>query len=62
MQMQRKPPRSSMHVPSFWHGFDSHSLMLISQRGPPKPLGQSQWKDPGVFTHTPSCSHGDPAT
>ena len=30
IQMHRKAPLSSRHVPSFWHGFESHSLMLIS--------------------------------
>lgn len=40
MHTQRKAPRSSRHVPWLWHGLLSHSLMLISQRGPVKPLEQ----------------------
>lgn len=60
MQTQRNPPLSSRHVPSFLQGLESHSLMLISHRGPVKPFVQLQWNDPGVLTHVPSCSHGDP--
>ena len=60
MHMHRYPPLSSMQVPSFWQGFDWHSLMLISQRRPLNPAGQSQRYDPSVLTQTPPCSHGDP--
>lgn len=60
MQTQRNPPLSSRHVPSFLQGFESHSLILISHRGPVNPLVQLQWNDPGVFTQVPSCSQGDP--
>ena len=60
MQMQRNPPRSSMHVPSFWQGFDSHSLMFISQRRPLNPGRQSHRYEPGMLTQVPPCSQGEP--
>lgn len=60
MHTQRNPPLSSRQVPSFLQGFESHSLILISHRGPVNPLVQLQWNDPGVFTQVPSCSQGDP--
>ena len=60
MQMQRNPPRSSMHVPSFWQGFDSHSLMFISQRRPLNPGKQSHRYEPGMLTQVPPCSQGEP--
>ena len=59
--MQRNPPRSSMHVPSFWHGFDSHSLIFTSHRRPLNPCLQSHLYDPAVLTQIPSCSHGEPS-
>ncbi len=59
MQTQVNLPRSSRHVPSFMHGWDSHSLMFNSHLGPVNPLGQSQRNEPLVFTHVPPCSHGD---
>ena len=60
MQIQRKPPRSSIHVPSFWQGFDSHSFIFISHRRPLNPGLQSHLYEPAVLTQIPSCSHGEP--
>lgn len=60
MQTHRKVPGSSRQEPSFLQGWLSHSLTLVSQRGPVNPTEQLQAKDPGVFTQIPSCSHGDP--
>jgi len=60
MQMHLKPPRSSMHVPSFIQGPLSHSLTLTSHLGPANPGSQSHRKEPGVLTQTPLCSQGDP--
>lgn len=34
IQRHVKPPILSRQVASFWHGFEWHSLMSISQRGP----------------------------
>lgn len=62
MQTQRKVPGSSRHEPSFWQGCDSHSLTLVSQRGPVKPCVQLQANEPGVLTQMPSCSQGEPVT
>ena len=59
MQTQVNRPRLSRHVPSFRQGSEAHSLMLISQRGPMKPMAQSQRYDPSVLTHVEPCSHGD---
>ena len=59
MQTQVNLPRSSRQVPSLRQGFEAHSLMSISQRGPVKATGQSQRYDPCVFKHFPPCSHGD---
>ena len=61
IQMQRNPPLSSMQVPSFWQGLDSHSLMFSSQRRPLNPVLQSHLQEPAVFTQTPSCSQGEPS-
>ena len=61
IQMQRNPPLSSMQVPSFWQGLDSHSLIFSSQRRPLNPVLQSHLYDPAVFTQTPSCSQGEPS-
>lgn len=60
MQTQRNPPLSSKQVPSFWHGLESHSLMLISHLGPVNPFVQLQLNDPGMLTHFPPCSQGYP--
>lgn len=60
MQTHLKVPGSSKQEPSFWHGWDSHSLTLVSHLGPVKPCVQLHAKLPGVFTHMPSCSHGEP--
>lgn len=61
MQTQRNVPGSSRQLPSFWHGCDSHSLTLVSHRGPVKPWVQLQANEPGVLTQMPLCSHGEPA-
>lgn len=61
MQTHLKVPGSSKHEPSFLHGCDSHSLMLVSHLGPVNPWVQLQANEPGVFTQIPSCSHGEPA-
>ena len=42
-QTHVKAAMASMHVALFWHGDDSHSLMLISQSLPVKP---------GAHTHS----------
>lgn len=34
MQMHWNSPIWSRQVASFWHGFETHSLTSISQRGP----------------------------
>lgn len=60
IQTQRYDPRSSRQVPSFWQGFESHSLMFTSQRAPVKPTAQSHRNEPGVFTQVPPCSQGEP--
>lgn len=60
MQTHRNVPGSSKQEPSFWHGWDSHSFTFVSQRGPVNPWVQLQAKLPGVLTHIPSCSHGEP--
>lgn len=57
MQTHLYSPRRSKHVPSFSQGFEAHSLMLTSQRGPVYPLAQSQTKEPTVLRHWPPCSH-----
>lgn len=60
IQTHRKVPGSSRQEPSFLQGWLSHSLTLVSHRGPVKPTEQLQANEPGVFTQIPSCSHGDP--
>lgn len=60
MQTHRNVPGSSRQLPSFWHGWLSHSLTLVSHRGPVNPWEQLQANDPGVLTQIPLCSHGDP--
>lgn len=62
IQTQRNVPGSSKQLPSFWHGWLSHSLTFVSQRGPVKPCVQLQTNEPGVLTQTPLCSHGDPCS
>jgi hypothetical protein len=62
MQTHLYDPMSSRQVPSFWHGFDSHSLKLISHRGPVNPAVQLQMNEPGVLTQIPPCSHGEPSS
>ena len=58
IQRQVNRPRSSRHVPSFWHGFDAHSSMFVSHLSPVYPGTQSHTNDPGVLTHVPPCSQG----
>lgn len=60
MQTHLNVPGSSRHDPSFLHGCDSHSFTFVSHLGPVNPCVQLQAKLPGVFTHMPSCSHGEP--
>lgn len=61
MQTHRNVPGSSRQLPSFWQGWDSHSFMLVSHRGPVNPWLQLQANEPGMLTQIPLCSHGDPA-
>lgn len=60
MHTHRKVPGSSRQLPSFWHGWLSHSLIFVSHRGPVNPCEQLQANEPGVFTQIPLCSQGDP--
>lgn len=61
MQTHLKVPGSSRQDPSFLQGWLSHSLTLVSHLGPVNPTEQLQAKEPGVLTHMPSCSQGEPA-
>jgi len=58
IQRQVNRPRSSRHVPSFWHGLDAHSSTFVSHLSPVYPGVQSHLNEPGVLTHVPPCSHG----
>lgn len=60
MQTHLKVPGSSKQEPSFLQGIESHSLIFISHLGPVKPWAHLQANEPGVLTHSPSCSQGEP--
>ena len=48
----------STHVPLFWHGLLSHSLISVPQVGPVNPDAQVQENELAPSTHVPLFWHG----